>query len=84
MRRARPESVLVAIPVAPAATVRALSAEADATICLHSPLAFLGVGMWYADFSQTTDHEVRSLLAASHDFGQGVGSERARGPELRT
>jgi predicted phosphoribosyltransferase len=28
------------------------------------PKPFSSVGMWYVDFSQTTDQEVRQLLAA--------------------
>ena len=40
-------------------------------LCLHTPVSFMGVGQYYEDFSQTSDEEVRELLAAS----------AARGPE---
>jgi len=57
--------VLVAVPVAPADTVEALSRTADEVIAVETPEPFEGVGRWYRDFSQTTDEEVRSLLAAA-------------------
>ena len=34
-------------------------------ICDITPEPFFGVGVWYADFSQTSDDEVRTLLAQS-------------------
>jgi putative phosphoribosyl transferase len=43
----------------------------DEIICAKTPEPFLGVGMWYEDFSQTTDEEVRDLLdKARHETGQ--------------
>jgi putative phosphoribosyl transferase len=38
---------------------------ADEVVCLQTPGSFMGVGQYYEDFSQTTDEEVRELLAAS-------------------
>ena len=35
---------------------------ADRVVCAETPHPFWGVGMWYADFSQTSDEEVRLLL----------------------
>jgi predicted phosphoribosyltransferase len=40
-----------------------LRAEADEVVCAETPEPFHGVGRWYEDFSQTTDEEVRELLA---------------------
>jgi len=37
--------------------------QIDEIICVKTPEPFLGVGQWYRDFSQTTDEEVRELLA---------------------
>jgi predicted phosphoribosyltransferase len=39
--------------------------EVDETICAIAPEHFYGVGQFYEDFSQTTDEEVRELLAAA-------------------
>ena len=62
-----PASVTVAVPVAPPETVAALAAEVDDVVCPLQPREFYGVGQWYADFSQTTDDEVRALLARAPD-----------------
>jgi putative phosphoribosyl transferase len=32
-------------------------------VCARSPEDFSAVGQWYADFTQTSDSEVRELLA---------------------
>jgi putative phosphoribosyl transferase len=42
-----------------------LRGEADEIICLATPVPFYAVGQGYRDFSQTTDDEVRELLARS-------------------
>ncbi|HEX5520500.1 MAG TPA: phosphoribosyltransferase [Longimicrobiaceae bacterium] len=54
--------LVVAVPVAPAETRDALAREVDEIVCLATPEPFFGVGMWYEDFSQTSDAEVRALL----------------------
>lgn len=59
------EEVWVAVPVAPAETANAIGELADRVVVLESPRFFGAVGAWYQDFSQTTDEEVRSLLAGS-------------------
>ncbi len=66
--------VVVAVPVA-APDVRALlETEVDQVVCLAEPEGFSSVGNWYADFGQTTDAEVRALLAAStSDRSEGAG-----------
>jgi erythromycin esterase-like protein/predicted phosphoribosyltransferase len=62
VRQDEPERVVVAVPVAPAEVCAALREEADEVICLLTPPDFRAVGVWYADFTQTTDEEVRQLL----------------------
>lgn len=59
----QPDYVLVAVPVAPLQTCDALRTEVDEVVCLMTPEAFYAIGLWYEDFSQTTDEEVRELLA---------------------
>lgn len=68
LRSLRPARVLVAVPVAPAETCEALRDLADEVVCLRTPEPFYAVGLWYADFAQTLDNEVRELLeqARSH------------------
>ena len=54
--------VVLAVPVAPATTVRIAEEVADEIVCLESPTPFFGVGLWYHDFSQVSDEEVVALL----------------------
>jgi len=58
-----PKRVIVAVPVGAAQTCEDLRAIADETICLRTPEPFEAVGLWYDDFTQTTDAEVHALLS---------------------
>ena len=64
-RSAGPSRVVVAVPVGAPDSCRAIADVADEIVCLSQPEAFDAVGLWYDDFSQTTDEEVRALLAES-------------------
>jgi predicted phosphoribosyltransferase len=55
--------VVVAVPTAAPEVCEAFQQLADEVVCVETPSPFWGVGMWYADFSQTSDEEVRELLA---------------------
>jgi putative phosphoribosyl transferase len=70
LRRLGPARVVVAVPVAPVETCQALSRQADEMVCAETPEPFRAVGLWYDDFSQTTDDEVRALLNAAHEKRQ--------------
>lgn len=59
-----PLSVALAVPVGSPAAVRRLQAAADAVYCLRQPPHFQAVGQWYQDFTQVTDDEVDTLIAA--------------------
>jgi predicted phosphoribosyltransferase len=63
VRRLRPARVVVAVPVGAWQTCQVLDEVADEVVCPFTPEPFRAVGQWYADFSQTTDEEVRQLLA---------------------
>jgi predicted phosphoribosyltransferase len=54
---------VVAVPVGPPDTCRELQGEADEVICAAAPEYFHAVGQYYEDFAQTSDEEVRDLLA---------------------
>jgi putative phosphoribosyl transferase len=62
LRKRKAGRIVVAVPVAPHDTVRRLRAQADEVIVLLEPADFIAVGYWYADFSQTSDDEVRFLM----------------------
>jgi predicted phosphoribosyltransferase len=55
--------VTVAVPCGARGTVKGLRREADDVVCAVRPEPFIAVGQCYADFSQTTDEEVRRLVA---------------------
>ena len=63
LRALRPTRIVVAVPTASAETCEQMRSEADEVVCLQTPEPFRAVGLWYEDFSQTSDDEVRALLA---------------------
>jgi predicted phosphoribosyltransferase len=63
LRHGGAAKIVVAVPVGPPDTCRQLEEEADETVCLSTPAFFQAVGQYYEDFSQTTDEDVRELLA---------------------
>jgi putative phosphoribosyl transferase len=63
VRRHKPARVVVAVPVAAAETCREFREDVDEVVCALTPAPFYAVGLWYEDFSQTSDEEVRELLA---------------------
>jgi predicted phosphoribosyltransferase len=62
LRQQQPARIVVAVPVGAPDTCAELNAEADEAVCARTPQPFRAVGLWYEDFSQTTDAEVRDLL----------------------
>ena len=54
--------IVLAVPVAPAATVSALQDVCDDMLCVANPDPFFAVGEWYRDFTPTSDEEVNELL----------------------
>jgi putative phosphoribosyl transferase len=63
LQQQQPEQIVVAVPVAPAQTCKELKSEVDKVVCLMTPEPFYAIGLWYENFEQTTDEEVRELLA---------------------
>lgn len=63
--------VVVAIPTASDSACARVSKLADEVVCLETPLDFMAVGQWYADFRQTTDEEVEAILAAASPAAPG-------------
>jgi putative phosphoribosyl transferase len=72
LRKQEPARIVVAVPVSSVETCDEFRAEVDDIVCAVTPQPFHGVGMWYEDFSQTTDDEVRELLARA--AGREAGS----------
>jgi putative phosphoribosyl transferase len=62
LRRQGPARIVVAVPIGAPETCAEFDREADEVVCAMTPQPFYAVGLWYGDFSQTTDEEVRELL----------------------
>ncbi len=63
LRQKQPARVVVAVPVGSPQTCDAFRDHVDEIVCAITPDPLYAVGLWYSDFSQTTDEEVRDLLA---------------------
>ncbi len=66
VRQLGPARVVVAVPVGARDSCDALQALADDVVCVRTPEPFQAVGLWYDEFPQTSDEEVRELLARAH------------------
>ena len=62
LRLKKPQRIVVAVPVSSPETCDEFRSEVDEIVCAVTPQHFQGVGLWYDDFSQTSDDEVRNLL----------------------
>jgi putative phosphoribosyl transferase len=67
LRLREPARILIAVPVAAKEIFDEFRARGAEIICLHTPKEFTAVGVWYEDFSQTSDHEVEALLANARE-----------------
>jgi putative phosphoribosyl transferase len=78
LRKQDPAAVVVAVPVASPGVCEEFRGEVDHIVCARTPEPFHAVGLWYRDFSQTTDEEVHDLLEAAAQEDLGGGSSRPR------
>jgi putative phosphoribosyl transferase len=65
LRQRGARRIALAVPIAAPSTCEELAEEADEIVCAATPEPFVAVGLWYANFEQTTDDEVRELLEAA-------------------
>ena len=75
----QPARIVVAVPVAAAATCDELAGLVNEIYCLATPDPFYAVGIWYADFAQVSDEQVRSLLQQSRRQPQQNGESERHG-----
>ncbi|WP_395571097.1 phosphoribosyltransferase [Streptomyces sp. BK79] len=62
LRRRHPARLILAVPVGAPESCVEMRAEADDVVCLYQPRDFQAVGLWYEDFEQVGDDEVRGIL----------------------
>ena len=79
LREQQPARIVVAVPTASPEACDELRKEVDDAICAVTPEPFYAVGLWYENFSQTTDEEVRELLARAAREYEGERSHATHG-----
>ena len=65
LKQRGPERIVVAVPVGARETCERLARIADEVVCAMIPEPLDAVGLWYDEFAQTSDDEVRRLLSGS-------------------
>jgi erythromycin esterase-like protein len=65
LRQEKPAQIVVAVPVGARDTCERLARLADELVCVSMPEPFNAVGLWYEEFGQTTDEEVKHLVASA-------------------
>ncbi len=78
------ERVVLAVPVAPPASVESLARVADEVVCLATPQDFFAVGQFYSSFAPTSDDEVIALLEDAAGDAKGSATLVARGDDPPT
>lgn len=73
VKQQRPKQLIVAVPVADQEVCDSVGTVVDRIVCAETPQPFYAVGLWYEEFSQTSDDEVRSLLhQAKHRYREAI------------
>jgi putative phosphoribosyl transferase len=70
LRQQKPARIVVAVPVTARDARERVAPMVDEVVCVSMPAPFRAVGLWYEDFSQTTDPQVKGLLAAASNDGR--------------
>lgn len=79
IRRQRPASVVLAVPVAAPDSLASVAREADDVVCLYTPHQLGAISPFYTEFEQVEDREVIDLLdrAARRIAASGTGRDLA-------
>lgn len=77
LRNQDPAKIVAAVPVAAQSTCESLHDVVDEVVCELTPPDFYAVGLWYADFSPTSDDEVRTLLQDAESWNPRTGNRSA-------
>jgi putative phosphoribosyl transferase len=77
VRQAKPERLVLAVPVAPVDTVERLRPLVDDLVCLSAPAEFGAISLFYLSFPQVSDEEVCDLLSRAN-APDSVRRERAK------
>jgi putative phosphoribosyl transferase len=75
IRAQAPRALIVAVPLAAPSICQELRHHVDEVICGATPHPFRYLGLWYEDFSPTSDDDVCQLLSASESCESSASSE---------
>jgi predicted phosphoribosyltransferase len=78
LRRQQPARIVVAIPTASPDICLQFQPVAEDVVCLIMPEPFHAVGVWYRDFNQISDGDVREFLAQANAPANGPGTDHPR------
>ena len=62
VRQMQPARLMIGVPAASSAVCADFAEDVDQIVCVITPENFGAVGLWYEQFEQTSDEEVRTLL----------------------
>jgi predicted phosphoribosyltransferase len=80
IRARKPRKIVVAVGVAPSATLARMEAAADEAVCLYATEDFYAVGQFFDDFSEVTDDMVVAALARPRRAQTPEDASRAMSP----
>lgn len=77
VKQQQPAHIIIAVPVAASATCDEFAAQGEDVVCILQPEMFYAVSIWYKQFPQTSDEEVRNLLEqANHEQSSWVQTQK--------
>jgi predicted phosphoribosyltransferase len=75
LRQRAPGRIVIAVPISSPDTCAALGREVDEIVCAVTPEPLYAVGIWFADFTQTSDEEVEQLLRLADELHRSGASQ---------
>lgn len=75
LRKHKPASIIIAIPIAARSTCEEMASLVEKIICPRQPMNLCSVGLWYENFSQTSDSEVIQLIEQSQKFSAHIAGK---------
>lgn len=84
LRARGPGRLVLAVPVGASDSLDELAWAADEIVCLYPEDAFFAVGLWYEDFTATTDDDVVALLDRARTERRQAASPTRRSERVST
>ena len=74
LKKQKASRIVIGVPVAPPSAIEELKAEVDEVVCVSTPEFFMAISLWYDEFPQTSDEQVRELLEKAEMKKQAVAA----------